>query len=300
MNLAPIVVFAFNRLDLLKPTIDSLRNNPEAKDSDLIVFVDGPRKDKPSDREKVEKVREYVRGIEGFKSLTYHFAEENKGLAPSIIGGVSEVIKKYGTVIVVEDDLYVSRSFLSFINQMLSQFKDDKRVMQVSGYCPRLNPAYVGKDEAFMNGRAQCWSWATWLDRWETIDWEVKDFERLKSSSTLKKEFNTHGSDLFGMLKGYMEGSLSSWFVRFAYSMHKQGRFTICPTRSLVRNDGFGGEATHCKNYDRYKIDFDADHQGEFKVSSDIHPNPSLMRNAIRYWSMPYRIYGKIMTLLRR
>ncbi len=298
MEFAPIVVFAFNRADLLKPTIESLLKNPEAKDSDLIVFVDGPRAERPADREKVSEVREFVKGIKGFKSLTYHFAECNKGLAPSIIGGVTEVINQYGKVIVVEDDLYVSESFLSFMNQMLREFKDDPRIMQVSGYCPRLNHEDNAGNEAFLNGRAQCWSWGTWRDRWETIDWEVKDYDRLLNSPKLKKDFNTHGSDLFGMLRGYMEGQLSSWFVRFAYSMHKQGRYTICPIRSLVRNDGFGGEATHCKNYNRYKIDFEGKHDGEFHVSRDIKPDKRVMKDAIRYWSIPYRIYGKIRTIL--
>lgn len=43
MEYAPIVVFAFNRLDVLKACIDSLLSNSEVSESDLIVYVDGPR-----------------------------------------------------------------------------------------------------------------------------------------------------------------------------------------------------------------------------------------------------------------
>lgn len=102
MTYAPIVVFGFNRPDALKNTISSLLLNKEAKDSDLFVFVDGPREGKAGEKEKVEKVREYVKSIKGFKSLHYTFSEKNKGLADSIIGGVSQVINPHGKVIVLE------------------------------------------------------------------------------------------------------------------------------------------------------------------------------------------------------
>lgn len=69
MNLAPIIVFAFNRLDTLKNTINSLLQNEEAKLSDLFVFVDGPRENKQGEKEKVKAVQEYVKNIIGFKKL---------------------------------------------------------------------------------------------------------------------------------------------------------------------------------------------------------------------------------------
>ena len=53
MTYAPIVVFGFNRPDALKNTIASLLRNEEAKDSDLFVFVDGPREGKVGEQEKV-------------------------------------------------------------------------------------------------------------------------------------------------------------------------------------------------------------------------------------------------------
>lgn len=77
-SLAPIVVFGFNRLEPLKACVSALLANTEAADSDLIVFVDGPRANKEGEKEKVEAVREYVKKITGFKSLTCHFSEKNK------------------------------------------------------------------------------------------------------------------------------------------------------------------------------------------------------------------------------
>lgn len=85
MKYAPIIIFAFNRLEPLKATVSSVLRNTEAAESDLFVFVDGARHGKEGEAEKVKAVQEYVKAIVGFKSVTVHFSEVNKGLGPSII-----------------------------------------------------------------------------------------------------------------------------------------------------------------------------------------------------------------------
>lgn len=297
---APIVVFAFNRLKVLTNTINSLKENPEAKGSDLFVFVDGARPHKKGEAEKVKAVQDFVLTIRGFKSVHHRFSNENKGLGKSIIGGTTEIINQYGKVIVVEDDLYVSKSFLSFMNRMLNLYESDERIMQVSGYGCLLTKVEDYPYDAYINERGHSWSWATWKDRWATVDWEVKDFSELKASKSLQKKFNKRGSDLFRMLSSYMAGKNNSWYIRFNYSMYKQGRYSVMPIRSLVRNDGFGMEATNCTNYNRYKVDFEIEHNGEFKVPDRLEPCERIIANAVRYWSIPYRIYGKIMTYLTK
>lgn len=296
MSLSPIIIFAFNRLDALKNTIASLLKNKKAKESDLFVFVDGPRLTKDSESEKVKEVQEYVKTITGFKSVNYRFSEVNQGLAKSIISGTTEVINKYGKVIVIEDDLYLSQSFLRYMNEMLDRFEDDERVMQISGYGSRLAKPCDYTWEVYLNERAHSWTWGTWKDRWATVDWEVKDFQQLQANRKLQRAFCRRGSDLYGMLKGYMEGKNNSWYIRFNYSMYKQHRYSVCPVRSLVRNDGFTAEATHCNAYNRYKIDFEEYHEGQFSVPKRLEPNERIMRDAVKYWSLGYRIYGKLRT----
>lgn len=296
MNYAPIIIFAFNRLDSLRHTVDSLLSNNEVKDSDLYVFVDGARPNKAGEQEKVCSVQEYVKTITGFRSVTWRFADSNKGLAASVISGTTEVIEKYGKVIVVEDDLYLSQSFLCYMNEMLDRYEQDNRVMQVSGYSSRLARKCDYTWDVYLSERAHSWSWGTWKDRWETVDWDVTDFPQLRASRKLQRAFCKRGSDLYGMLKGYMEGRNNSWYIRFNYSMYKQHRYSVCPVRSLVRNDGFTAEATHCNTYNRYKIDFENNHEGLFSVPEHLEPNERIMRDSVKYWSLRYRIYGKLRT----
>lgn len=303
MQYAPLIICAFNRVDVLKNTIASLQANELAAETELYIFVDGPRANKEGEAEKVKVVLDYANTVSGFKSVTVTASSANKGLAKSITGAATELLNQYDRVIVVEDDLYCSKSFLRYMNTMLDKFEDDKRVMQVSGYSSKLHLSKSYPWQIYMSGRAHSWSWATWKDRWETVDWEVKDFDQLAADKKAIKAFNTYGSDLFGMLQGWKNKENNSWYIRFNYAMHKQGRYTVCPTKSLVRNDGFGADATHCSTYNRYKIEFEAAHEGDFMTPDaceDLEPNKKLMKHAVRYWSIPYRIYGKIMTILTK
>ena len=294
--MSPIIIFAFNRLNTLISTVDSLKHNPESVQSDVIFYVDGPRAHKVGEADRVKEVQDYIKTVSGFRSVRYVFSKENMGLAPSIIAGVTKTINEYGSVIVVEDDLYVSRSFLRYMNQMLVAFSEDNRIFQISGFSPKISCKL--NEDIYLNGRAQSWTWATWKDRWNSIDWDVKDYSQLVSNKSMQRAFNSHGSDLFGMMRSYQKGRISSWFVRFCYAMHKQGKYCICPSKSLVRNDGFSTEATHCTNYNRYKIEFEEFHKTNFTIPDKLEPDRQILKEAIKYWTIRYRIYGKIMTYL--
>ena len=300
MNFAPIIVFAFNRTDTLQNTIESLKKNKEAKDSELFVFVDGPRLNKDGEKEQVSAVQEYVKTITGFKSINYKFSKTNKGLAPSVISGTTEIINIYNKVIIIEDDLVLSKSFLQYMNQMLDLYEKDKRIMQISGWGCKITNAKNYPYDIYLNKRARSWSWGTWKDRWETVDWKVNDWNEFSKDKIRIKEFNRQGSDLFKMLKGYMTKKNSSWYIRFQYSMYKQNKYSIQPIRSLVINEGFGSNATNCKNYNRYKVDFENIHKGDFKLPQTLEHNSKLQSQAIRYNSISYRIYGLFMTHLMR
>lgn len=96
-DLAPIALFVYNRPDHTKQTVESLQKNDLAGESDLFIFSDGVKGE--ADHENVRKVREYIKTINGFKSVTIIENERNCGLANSIIDGVTLMLKKYGRVI---------------------------------------------------------------------------------------------------------------------------------------------------------------------------------------------------------
>ena len=298
-ELAPLVVFAYNRPEVLETTLKSLANNKLASQTELYVFIDGPKN--PNEINNVNKVIDIANRVQGFKGKQVIPSGCNKGLAKSIISGVSKIFDSYDKIIVVEDDLYVAPCFLEYMNLMLIKYKDDNRIFQVSGFGTKLSSSKYYDQDVYLNHRAQSWSWGTWKNRWQTVDWEVKDYDNLLRNKSKQRAFNKAGSDLFGMLKGYMEKRNNSWFVRFAYSMFLQHKYTICPVKSLVRNDGFGSEGTHCNNaYNRYTIDFNDKPNYQFKLPNSLEWDEKVAMDAIRYWSVRYRIYGKLMLLKQK
>lgn len=221
--MAPVIIFAFNRLDALINVITSLLLNEEAQESDLFVFVDGAREGKVGERELVCSVCRYIENIVGFKSVNYTFSETNKGLGNSVIKGVTEVINRYGKAIVLEDDLILAPNFLFFMNQGLDKYKEETSVFSICGYS---NKVKVPKDysyDTYFCTRSSSWGWATWADRWNSVDWELENFDKYH---ILKKEFNRWGgSDCWKMLNDWKCGRNKSWAIRFCFAQFLQKKF---------------------------------------------------------------------------
>lgn len=205
---APVVIFGFNRPQCIKKTIESLLQNRESRFSDLYVFVDGPRKGKVGELEKIQEVQNIVKDVKGFNSLHYTFSETNKGLALSVIEGVTQVLDLYGKVIVLEDDLLLAPNFLNFMNQGLDFYEHCTDVMSVCGHSCKVNVPKNYPYDAYFLTRSSSWGWATWKDRWEDIDWKLDDWVSVERN---KKSFvKSQGSDVFGMLSDWKKGKNNS------------------------------------------------------------------------------------------
>ena len=76
-------------------------------------------------------MRKDLKKIHGFKSVYVIESDKNNGLANSIIKGVNDIIKKFGKIIVLEDDLIVSQYFLDFMNRSLSLYKENKYMVYI-------------------------------------------------------------------------------------------------------------------------------------------------------------------------
>lgn len=234
-KISPIIIFTYRRG--IEKTIRSLLNNNLASQSDLYIFSDGYKND--TDKFSVLEVRKYLRTIDGFKSVTIIESEKNKGLASSIIGGVSEIINKYSKVIVVEDDLIISSDFLEYMNEALNFYNEDKRIWSISGYSPNLPCLNFFNDDIYFSLRGSSWGWATWKNRWASIDWNVSDFEQLKKDKQSIKQFNQGGDDLFKMLELQVLKKIDSWAIRWCYAQYKQNSYSVFPRESKVINNGF-------------------------------------------------------------
>ena len=241
-DLAPIVLFVYNRPEHTRRTLAALAANPLAIDSDLIIYADGPKK--PEHVESVAQARKVARSALGFKSVKWVEREENWGLARSIISGVSEVCSERGRAIVVEDDLLVAPNFLSFLNAGLDRYAEESRVMQISAYS---YPAHdENTPEVFFLPMVSCWGWATWASAWSRFDPSMMLLTRLDVDPAMRRRFNIDGAyDYYGMACQQRSKKIDSWGVRWQLSLFAHEGLVLYPRETLVSNIGVDASGTH-------------------------------------------------------
>ncbi|WP_158859057.1 glycosyltransferase [Lunatibacter salilacus] len=298
MNLAPIAVFCFKRVDTLEKCIELLKANPLFSKSDLIIFSDGPKK--PEDVKKVEAVRGFISSIDGCKSVRLVEHKVNQGLANSIINGVSVVLQEFGRVIVLEDDLIVSSNFLSYMNKGLEYYAKDTQIQSISGFSPsiKIPNNYLG--DIYFSPRSTSWGWATWIDRWTGVDWAMKDFEKFSKNPLQIREFNRYGNNFYSLLQKQYSGKIDSWAIRWCFDQFKKKRYSVFPTQSKVMNIGFGPEATHTAiKLDTFDSSFDRSDKHAFEfLESKVGYNKSILKLIRAHYSFFSRVRAKIKSIL--
>ncbi len=288
-ELAPIVLFVYNRLSHTQQTIEALQKNELASESELFIYSDAAKT--AQDIEPVETVRSYINKIDGFKKITIIERDKNLGLAASIISGVTEIINQYGKVIVLEDDLVTSPYFLTFMNNALDSYKDEPKVMHVSGWNYPIDTQDLG--DAFFWYTMNCWGWATWDDRWRYFkkdpDYLVKTWSKKKI-----KAFNLGGNYKFWrQVLDNKSGKISTWAVFWYASIFEQKGLCLNPSHSFVVNIGHDGSGDNCGGYDPFIAKI---------ISKKIYHMPIVLEESkiathrIKrfYWLLKVNIFSKL------
>ncbi len=248
MSKAPIGLFVYNRPWHARQTVEALQKNELAEESDLFIFSDAPKNAKVSST--VQEVREYIRSIIGFRSLTIIEREENLGLANSIVNGVTRLCNDYGRTIVLEDDIVTSPHFLSYMNRALDLYENEERVVCVGAY---MFPIHAHLPETFFLKIPDCWGWGTWARGWASFEPDGHKLLREISRRKLNKLFDINGSYPYTqILANQARGENDSWSIRWYASAFLQNRLTLYPGRSLTNNIGFDGSGRHCESNNRF------------------------------------------------
>lgn len=244
---APVVLFAYRRKDKLMECIEALEKNKEVFDSELYIFSDGAKGNE--DVLDVVETRGYLEKYKSeskFNNVVIEYADRNKGLANSIIYGVTKVIAQCNKAIIVEDDLIVTNDFLDFMNKALDYYEDDLHYGSISAFTYPLKELKNYPHDVYVTGKGECWGWGTWKNRWENVDWEVKDYEEYLKNRKLRCKFDKLEVGLDQMLRNQMEGKVDSWAVRWCYHLMKTEQWTVYPRVTKTLNIGFDGSGTNC------------------------------------------------------
>lgn len=253
---APIALFAFRRSEHLSQCLESLRANPSSARTSLRIFCDGARDE--ADVDAVERTRQVARAAEGFAQVSVVEQPTNRGLAASVMSGVSEILSEHDRVIVVEDDLVVASDFLEYMNAGLDLYEHDDDVVSIHGFTYAVDEPLP---QTFFLRGADCWGWATWRRGWQVFNPDGRQLLAELDERGMRAAFDFDGAYPYRrMLQDQVNGKVDSWAIRWYASAFLAGKVTLYPGRSLVENigmDGSGTHSTHSESHDARRASFD-------------------------------------------
>lgn len=292
-DLSPIVLFVYSRAEHTKKTLDALSRCVLAKDSRLVVYADGARENATEEqKKKIEATRQVVRDAAGkglFKEVEIHEENTNGGTTSKHMGrAITEVINKYGTVIVVEDDIVCGVHFLEYMNSALERYKDDKRVWHITGWSvPKPFVSQKDITGSFFYPVMDCWSWGTWADRWAYFN---NDTDRIIGEFTdeMIYRFNCDGTDTYKWqeLLDNKSGVLDDvWDIYWYIAVFLHDGLCLAPMRSLVRNIGLDNSGEHCAVTHIY------DKMNEQSIDHEVTKFPAKVEISAKEWKATKHFY---------
>lgn len=92
------------------------------------------------------------------------------------------------------------------MNQGLKYYEKVNGVFSICGYNNKIKIPKDYKADAYIYNRSSSWGWATWKDRWDTIDWKLEPFDIYKSKA--RAFCCWAGSDAWKMLNDWHKGKI--------------------------------------------------------------------------------------------
>ncbi len=241
----PVLFTIFNRPETARRVFNEIR---KVKPLKFFVAADGPREDRKGEMEKCQAVREIVKQVDWECEVFTNFREQNLGLKKAISSAIDWFFENVEEGIILEDDCLPHPIFFRFCEELLERYREDKRVMVISGDNflfgrKRANYSY------YFSRYNHCWGWATWRRAWLNYDGEIRIWPEIKDGDWLKDILG--GSDIvrywFNIFQLAYVDKIDSWAYPWTFSCWIQNGLSILPNVNLVSNIGFGSESTHTK-----------------------------------------------------
>lgn len=300
----PVLFLIFNRIDTTKRVFEEIR---QAKPSKLYIACDGARKHKVNEVNEVESIRNYVLShIDWDCEVKTLFRETNLGCKRAVSEAITWFFESESKGIILEDDCLPNQSFFRFCEEMLNYYEDDLRVWHVSGNNFQWGKQR-GKADYYFSNYTHIWGWATWANRWQEYDLNISTFEDFEKQQIIKSIFDNKQeqrfwSDVFKIVK---TDKISAWGYQWSYCAFINNGLSILPNTNLVKNIGFGSEATHTHdenskfaNLETSEIDFPIMHPQFMiidKIADELTARDQFTRKSIKR-----RVFNKLKKVLTR
>ena len=246
----PILLLVFNRPKLTKIVLNRIR---EKRPKYLFIAADGPRKNQPEDAQKCSEVREIVDELIDWPcEVKTLYRDENLGCRNAVSSAINWFFQEVEMGIIIEDDVLPDLNFFHYAKNLLEIYKDDERIMMISGFnhFGKWNEKKQPYHFVFYGG---VWGWATWRRAWKKYDIDMTAWSEPNIKDIISGNLGIPQAYLiedFETLSQCYKGLIDTWDYQWRFTRFYQNGLTIVPSQNLVKNIGFGKEATHTRDID--------------------------------------------------
>jgi hypothetical protein len=241
----PVLLVIFNRPQETRLVVEALRNVKPAR---LFVAADGPRSDHHEDEEKCRIARKVATEIDWPCDLKTRFLDDNVGCGRGVSSAIDWFFQHVEHGVILEDDCVPHPDFFPFCAELFKRYEDDERIMRISGFAPY--PVRRHPYDYHFSRRFRCWGWGAWRRAWKYFSYDLSAIDPNEFQEMLKSYYPFHFRRRPWKLnfKRTISGDLKTWAFRWDVACFVQNGLTIVPEKNLIRNVGFGENATHTRN----------------------------------------------------
>ena len=248
----PVALIIFNRPE---PTAAVFAEIAKARPSRLFVIADGPRPDRPGEAERCAAARAITEQIDWPCEVRRDYAEANLGCRDRVVSGINWLFDQVEEAIILEDDCVPRQSFFRFCDEMMHRYRDDERVMMVSGRYSQFQAEDLSDQVRYSYDfvcYGNCWGWATWKRAWLHYDLKLEQWPKLRDSAWFQELFpdeKERESRQKILEETYAAaGQIGTWDYQWEFSVWARRGLAIVPKLHLISNVGFGEDATHTQS----------------------------------------------------
>lgn len=237
----PVLFIAFARPEYASQSFNAIK---KARPKKLYFYSNKAREDKPEEVKRNEEVRSLVKQIDWDCEVKTWFREDYVDVFTSLWGAIDWIFDNEKEAIVVEEDVVTCPAFYEYMDAMVEKFRDNDKVWIVSGdnATPEFNPKGLGY---FPTRFADIFGWASWADRWHSIDRRMEKWPEFRKS---KAFHDYYGNWLQRKIQRFYFDQVynnyetyNPWDFVFNYNLALNNAYSIMPFVNMVASIGVVG-----------------------------------------------------------
>ncbi|MBD2188084.1 glycosyltransferase family 2 protein [Pseudanabaena mucicola] len=239
----PVAFIIFNRPNTTSRVFEVIR---QAKPPKLLVIADGARNNHLNDQQNCAATRAIIDKIDWNCELLKNYSDYNLGCRDRVSSGLNWVFEQVSEAIILEDDCLPHPSFFRFCEELLTKYRDDSRIMHISGDNFQLGKKRTQASYYFSRYN-HCWGWASWRRAWHYYDVDMKLWSHIRDGNWLYDILgnSNYVKDWHKNFQGSCDRIIDSWDYQWAFACWVQSGLSILPNQNLVSNIGFSRGGTH-------------------------------------------------------